>query len=69
MLAIYMTSDMAMNLESSLESTEASSEFDVIALMCERLPHYVVNCLLAFGFDVADVIMSMDVSDKEGNSI
>ena len=58
-----MTSDMAMNLE----STEESSEFDVTVLMRERLPHYVVNCLLASGFDVADVIMSMDVSDKEGN--
>ena len=64
-----MASDMAVNLESSLESTEASSELDVTALMRERLPRYVVNCLLASGFDVADVIMSMDVSDKPGNSI
>ena len=62
---------MAVNLdvESSLKSTEAGSELDVIALMHERLPQYVVNCLLASGFDVADVIMSMDVSDKAGNSI
>ena len=52
-----------MNIESSLQSTEASSELDVIALMCQRLLQYVVNCLLASGFDVADVIMSMDVSD------
>lgn len=53
---------MAMNLE-------VGSELDVIALMRERLPPYVVNCLLASGFDVVDVIMSMDVSDKPGNSI
>ena len=32
-------------------------------------PRYVVNCLLASGFDVEDVIISMDVSDKPGNSI
>lgn len=66
-----MASDMAVNLdvEFSLKSTEADSELDVIALMRERLPQYVVNCLLASGFDVADVIMSMDVSDKAGNSI
>jgi hypothetical protein len=61
---------MAVNMESSLESTtEASSELDVIALMHERLPQYVVNCLLASGFDVPDVIMSMDVSDKPDNSV
>ena len=58
-----------MNIESSLQSTEASSELDVIALMRQRLPQYVVNCLLASGFDVADVIMSMDVSDKPDNLI
>ena len=50
-----MASDMAMN----------RNELDVIVLIRERLPQYVVNCLLA---SVADVIMSVDVSDKPGNS-
>ena len=43
------------------------SDLDVVSLMHENLPQYVVNCLLASGFDVADVVISMDVSDKPGN--
>ena len=35
----------------------------------KKLPQYVVNCLFASGFDVADVIMSMDVSEQPGNSM
>ncbi len=45
------------------------SSFDVISLMRSVLPEYVVNCLLASGYDVADVISTMDISDNPGNSI
>ena len=57
---------MATNSE---PESETKAELDVLTLMHEKLPQYVVNCLLASGFDVADVIMSMDVSEQPGNSI
>ena len=37
--------------------------------MRERLPTYVVNCLMAAGFDSVDVISSMNVTDEPNNSI
>ena len=42
---------------------------DVLSLMRATLPNYVVNCFLAAGYDVSEVITSMDVSDNPGNSI
>ena len=57
---------MATNSETE---SETNTELDVLTLMREKLPRYVVNCLLASGFDVADFIMSMDVSEQPGNSI
>ena len=42
---------------------------DVLALMRQRLPQYVVNCLLAARYDVTEVISSMDVSDNPANTI
>ena len=57
---------MATNSETE---SETNAELDVLTLMREKLPRYVINCLLASGFDVADVIMSMDVSEQPGNSI
>ena len=41
---------------------------DVESLMRKRLPAYIVNCLLAAGYDSADVICSMDTTGPR-NSI
>ena len=38
-------------MNSETES-ETNAELDVLTLMREKLPWYVVNCLLASGFDV-----------------
>ena len=60
---------------SSLKSTEQSATEsckkadDVLSLMRRRLPEYAVNCFLASGFDVLEVISAMDISDNPGNSI
>ena len=43
-------------------------EIDVKQLMRERLPSYAVNCLLAAGYDSADVICSMNTSEEPDNS-
>ena len=43
-------------------------EIDVKQLMKERLPPYAVNCLLATGYDSADVIYSMNTSEEPDNS-
>lgn len=40
-----------------------------VSLMHEKLPEYVVNCMRTSGFDVPEVVSSMDVTDKPGNSI
>ena len=37
--------------------------------MRRKLPGYVVNCLLAAGFDSTDAISSMDVTEGPNNSI
>ena len=42
---------------------------NVESLMREKLPAYVVKCLLAAGFDSAEVISSMDVTEGPKNSI
>ena len=43
-------------------------EIDVKQLMQDRLPSYAVNCLLAAGYDSADVICSMNTSEEPNNS-
>ena len=53
----------------SNSSEEQSTSFDVLELMRQRLPVYVVNCLLAAGYDVMEVISNMDVSENPGNTI
>ncbi len=45
------------------------SDEDFFALMHNKLPPYVVKCMLAAGFDVVEVVAPMDLSDKPGNSI
>ena len=44
-------------------------EFDVISLLKERLPDYIVQCFLASGYDDPTVIADMDVTDNPENSI
>ena len=43
------------------EDLNEDQESDVISLMKAALPEYVVNCFLAAGYDVAEVITSMDI--------
>ena len=58
-----------MELSSSDTSADTEDEFDVIRLMKQTLPAYVVNRFLAAGYDSKEVLASMDVSSKKGNSI
>lgn len=44
-------------------------EVDVVTLMKQSLPGYVVNCMLAAGYDDVNIIGAMNVSDDQGNSI
>ena len=44
-------------------------KIDAVSLMKDSLPEYVVNCFLAAGYDVTEVIVAMDVSENPGNSI
>ena len=41
----------------------------MVTLMKKSLPGYVVNCMLAAGYDDMNVISAMNVSDDQGNSI
>ena len=47
-------------------SVKSTLNLDVLLLMKQRLPEYVVNCFLAAGFDVPEVISAME---NPGNSI
>ena len=47
----------------------APDELDSTALMHSALPSYVVKCLILAGYDEKEVIISMDTSEKVGNSI
>ena len=51
------------------EDQAEDDDFDVVSLLRKRLPKYIVNCFLAAGYDVPDVISSMDTSEQPGNSI
>ena len=63
------------SLESTTESTSEDpatspeAETNVLTLMKKRLPEYIVNCFLAAGYDVQEVISAMDISSNPGNSI
>ena len=39
-----------------LARSNLATSFDVIELMRQKLPAYAVNCLLAAGYDVIEVI-------------
>ena len=58
-------------MELSFTDTSADTEdkFDVIRLMKQTLPAHVVKSFLAAGYDSKEVLASMDVSSKKGNSI
>lgn len=54
----------------SLTATGDSSLTDeALNLMKSKLPQYVVNSLVAAGFDTLEVISLMDVTSDDGNSI
>lgn len=42
---------------------------DVIEVLREHLPHYIVNCFVVTGFDNMESICDMDISNGPGNSI
>ena len=42
---------------------------DIVTLMKQRLPEYIVNCFMSSGYDEIEVISTMDTSDKEHNKI
>ena len=50
------------------QSDLSGDKVDAVSLMKDSLPEYVVNCFLAAGYDVTDVIAAMDVSENPGNS-
>lgn len=52
-----------------MASEGGSEEMDLISLMREVLPEYVVHCFLAAGYNVPDVTTSMNISEEPGNSI
>ena len=52
-----------------MESDSTEHGFDVVELMREKLPSYIVNRFLAAGYDSKEIITSMDVTNRKGNSI
>ena len=56
------------SVQTARQSTQFTSEKadDVVSLMRKQLPEYIVNCFLAAGFDVPEVVSAMD---NPGNSI
>ena len=42
---------------------------DVRGLMKQKLPEYVVKCLMSAGYDEIEVLSTMNTSEKQGNSI
>ena len=51
------------------EIPDKTGEIDIVKLMEERLPPYVVRCFLAAGYDTPEVISSMDIRENESNCI
>ena len=44
-------------------------QVDIKKMMQDTLPVYITNCLMAAGFDDAEVIAAMDTSENPGNLI
>lgn len=61
--------------EWEIPSNESSNEptfeptIDVIKIMKQKLPEYVVKCLISAGYDEIEVLSTMDTSEKQGNLI
>ena len=51
------------------QSDLRGDKVDAVSLMKDSLPEYVVNCFLAAGYDVTEVIVAMEISENTGNSI
>ena len=56
-------------MELALEEDAESLTTAALMLMKKYLPEYIVNCFVAAGYDILDVIADMDVSDKPGNTL
>ena len=55
--------------QSSTSAVTCNESRDLLKKMKSYLPSYITNCFLAAGFDSAEVIASMDLSTKLGNSL
>ena len=55
--------------QSSTSAVTCNESRDLLKKMKSYLPSYITNCFLAAGFDSAEVIASMDLSTKPGNSL
>ena len=51
------------------EIPDKIGKIDIVNLMEERLPPYILRCFLAAGYDTPEVISSMDLRENESNSI
>ena len=63
---------MRLTIQTSISTTSAvtcNESRDLLKKMKSYLPSYITNCFLAAGFDSAEVIASMDLSTKPGNSL
>lgn len=47
----------------------ADDHFNVITLMKQKLPEYIVNCLTSSGYDELEVLCGMDTSEAPNNTI
>jgi len=56
MHSMAQTSLVSSSISISEELSQATL-FEVLELMRQRLPEYVVNCLVAAGYDVIEVII------------
>lgn len=57
------------NSSSNASVLSAKGNIDVVQMMKETLPPYMVNCLVAAGYDDFDAISTMNISENYGNSI
>ena len=57
------------NSSSSASVLSAKGNIDVVQMMKEMLQPYMVNCLVAAGYDDFDAISTMNTSENYGNSI
>lgn len=55
-------------MESNTKPDFSSQREDTLSKMRSQLPEYVVNCLVASGFDTNTALATLDLSDKPGSS-